>query len=147
MTHPSYDTDFYAWTQTQAAALRAKDVAALDLENLAEEIDSLGINTEHAMTRQLQRLLLHLLKWRYQPTHRTPSWRRSIRQARDSIADRLDRSRSLRDLPLQRLPLAYRRARRDAADDTGLSPATFPETCPWSVAQVLDEDFWPEATP
>jgi hypothetical protein len=147
MTHPSYDTDFYAWTQTQAAALRAKDVAALDLENLAEEIDSLGINTEHAITRQLQRLLLHLLKWRYQPTHRTPSWRRSIRQARDSIADRLDRSHSLRDYPLQRLPLAYRRARRDAADDAGLSSATFPETWPWSVAQVLDEDFWPEATP
>jgi uncharacterized protein DUF29 len=147
MTHPSYDTDFYAWTQTQAAALRAKDVAALDLENLAEEIDSLGINTEHAITRQLQRLLLHLLKWRYQPTHRTPSWRRSIRQARDSIADRLDRSHSLRDSSLQRLPLAYRRARRDAADDTGLPPATFPETCPWSVTQVLGEDFWSEATP
>jgi hypothetical protein len=144
MTHPSYDTDFYAWTQTQAAALRAKDVAALDLENLAEEIDSLGINTEHAITRQLQRLLLHLLKWRYQPTHHTTSWRRSIRQARDSIADRLDRSRSLRDYPPQRLPLAYRRARRDAAEDTGLPLSTFPETCPWSVTQVLDEDFWPE---
>ena len=60
------------------------------------------------------------------------------------IADRLDRSHSLRDYPLQRLPLAYRRARRDAADDTGLPLATFPETCPWPVAQVLDEDFWPE---
>jgi uncharacterized protein DUF29 len=141
-----YETDVYAWTQQQAAALRAKDWAALDLEHLAEEIESVGIADEHAITRHLQRLLGHLLKWRYQPTHRTPSWRRSIRQARDRIQDRIDRSPSLRDYPARRLPLAYRRARRDAADETGLPLATFPETCPWPLAQVLDEDFWPEAT-
>jgi hypothetical protein len=88
--------------------------------------------------------LLHLLKWRYQPTHRAPSWRRSIRQARDAIADVLEDSPSLRDYPTGRLPLAYRRARRDAVEETGLPPATFPDPCPWTVEQVLDEDFWPE---
>ena len=70
--------------------------------------------------------------------------RRTIRQARDAIADVLEGSHSLRTYPTQCLPLAYRRARRDAADDTGLPLATFPEACPWPVAQVLDEDFWPE---
>lgn len=144
MTPPAYDTDFYAWTQAQAAALRTKDLANLDLEHLAGEIEDLGIADEHAITRQLQRLLLHCLKWRYQPTHRTPSWRRSIRQARDAIADRLERSPSLRGYPAKRLPLAYRRARRDAADETGLPLGTFPDTCPWALNQVLDEDFWPE---
>jgi hypothetical protein len=144
MTKAAYDTDFYAWTRAQAQALRAKDWPALDPDHLAEEIDSLGIADEHAITRQLQRLLRHLLKWRYQPTHRTPSWRRSIRQARDAIADRIERSPSLRDYPARRVPLAYRRARRDAADETGLPRATFPETCPWALDQVLDEDFWPE---
>jgi hypothetical protein len=69
MNKTTYDTDFYAWTRAQAEALRAKDWPALDLDHLAEEIDSLGIADEHAITRQLQRLLLHLLKWRYQPTH------------------------------------------------------------------------------
>ena len=102
-------------------------------------------NAEHAITHQLQRLLLHLLKWRYQPTHRTPSWRRSIRQARDAIADPIDRSPSLLDYPLQRMPLAYRRrARRDEAEDTGLPLAALLEACPWPLAQVLDEDFWPQ---
>jgi ribosomal protein L29 len=144
MTTPNHDTDFYAWTQAQAAAIRAKDVAALDLEHLAEEIESLGMNEKRALSRQLQRLLAHLLKWRFQPTHRTPSWRRTIRQARDAIADVLETSHSLHDYPRQRLPLAYRRARRDAADDTGLPLATFPEACPWPIEQVLDEDFWPE---
>ena len=140
-----YDTDLYQWTQAQAAAIRAKDVAALDLEHLAEEIESVGIADEHAITRQLQRLLLHLLKWRYQPTRRTPSWRRSVRQARDAIADRLERSPSLRDYPARRVPLAYRRARRDAADETGLPLATFPEACPWPLDRVLAEDWLPPA--
>jgi hypothetical protein len=144
MTTPTYETDFYAWTQAQAAALRAKDVAALDIEHVAEAIETLGMNEKRAISRQLQRLLAHLLKWRYQPTHRTPSWRRTIRQARDAIADVLENSYSLRTYPTQRVPLAYRRARRDASDDTGLPLATFPEACPWTVAQALDEDFWPE---
>jgi peptidoglycan/xylan/chitin deacetylase (PgdA/CDA1 family) len=147
MPSPTYDTDFYTWTQTQAEALRTKNLAALDLEHLAEEIESLGIADEHAITRHLQRLVLHLLKWRYQPTHRTPSWRRSIRQSRDAIADRIERSPGLRDYPAGRLPLAYRRARRDAAEETGLPLTTFPEVCPWPLAQVLEEDFWPEDRP
>jgi hypothetical protein len=147
MTTPDYDTDFYAWTQAQAQAIRAKDLARLDIMHLAAEVESLGIADEHAITRQLQRLLRHLLKWRYQPTHRTPSWRRSIRQAREAIGDRLERSPSLRDYPAQRLPLAYRRARWDAVDDTGLPLATFPETCPWVLADVLTDDWWPPEAP
>ena len=145
MTTPTYETDFYAWTQAQAAAIRAKDLARLDIVHLAEEIESLGIADEHAITRQLQRLLQHLLKWQYQPTHRARSWRRSIDQARDAIADRLTRSPSLQGYPAQRLALAYRRARRDARTDTGFPLTTFPEACPWTVEQVLDEDFWPGA--
>jgi hypothetical protein len=140
-----YDTDCYAWTQTQTAAIRAKEWAALDIEHVAEAIETLGMHEKRAMSRQLQRLLAHLLKWRYQPTHRTPNWRRTTRQARDAIADVTEGSHSLHDYPAQRVPLAYRRARRDAADDTGLPLATFPEACPWLIEQVLDEDFWPEA--
>jgi Domain of unknown function DUF29 len=142
MNGHKYETDFYAWTQQQARALRADALGEIDREHLAEEIESLGIADEHAITCQLQRLLRHLLKWRDQPTHRTPSWRRSIRQAREAISDGLERSPSLRDYPAQRVPLAYRRARRDAADDTDLPLATFPGAWPWSTAQVLDEDFW-----
>jgi Domain of unknown function DUF29 len=140
-----YDTDFAAWAHQQAEHLRKKAITKLDYAHLAEEIEALGISDERAITRQLQRLLLHLLKWRYQPTHRTPSWRRSIRQARDTIADRLERSPSLREYPAQRLPLAYRRARRDAGEDTGLPLATFPEACEWDIGALLAEDFFPPA--
>jgi uncharacterized protein DUF29 len=140
-----YEDDFYGWTQEQAQYLREGKWADVDIMQVAEEIESLGISDEHTITRQLQRLLLHLLKWRYQPTHRTPSWRRSIRQARDAINDRTERSHSLREYPAQRLRLAYRRARRDAAEDTGLPLATFPEACEWESGDILREDFLPPA--
>ena len=142
-----YDTDFYAWTQAQAAALRAKDLAALDLDHLAEEIDALGNEQRHAVRSHLRVLLWHLLKWAYQPDHRTPSWRTSIRNARTEITDRLDDYPSLRPHVPALLTAAYRPARGLAADETGLPLASFPGICPWPVDQVLDEEFWPEARP
>jgi hypothetical protein len=150
MTTPTYETDFYQWTQTQAAALRQKDVAALDLDNLAEEIESLGRSDRRAITHQLERLLLHLLKWIYQPQERARrgrSWRGSVRQARQAIAELIEESPSLHDLPAERLPRAYARARGQAMDQTGLPLATFPEACPWTPEQALDEAFWPEDQP
>jgi hypothetical protein len=141
-----YDTDFYAWTQVQAAALRAKHLAALDIEHLAEEVEDLGRAVRKGIGSQLERLLLHLLKWRYDPaTDPRRLWRVTIRHARREIADELAENRSLHGYPAARLATAYQHAREDAADDTGLSLATFPETCPWTIEQVLDAGFWPEA--
>jgi Domain of unknown function DUF29 len=145
MTSPTYDTDFYAWTQAQAQALRAKDVAALDLEHLAEEIESLGKRDRRTLESQLRRLLLHLLKYRYDPAPEPRrGWRVTIREARREIADVLEDSPSLQHHPERYLARAYRIARENAMDDTGLPLATFPAACSWSIAQVLDEDFWPE---
>lgn len=145
MTTPSYDTDFYTWTQQQAAALRAKDWAAFDLAHLAEEIESLGNEQAHAVESHLVIVLTHLLKWRYQSERRSRGWRTSGRVGRQQIARRLRRNPGLRpDLPTF-LTNAYADARTRAMDETDLPLATFPETCPWPIEQVLDEDFWPEA--
>jgi hypothetical protein len=145
MTTPDYDTDFYAWTQAQAAALRDHKWDTLDVENLAEEIESLGRSERFAIESHLQNLLTHLLKWRYDPaTEPRRGWRITIRNARLDIAKRA--LGHLQNYPAQYLATAYRHAREDAADETDLPLTTFPETCPWSVAQVLAEDFWPEAS-
>jgi hypothetical protein len=140
-----YEDDFYGWTHQQAGLLRAGDWSGVDVIHVAEAIEALGMNEKRAISRQLQRLLAHLLKWRYQATHRTPSWRRTIRHARDTIADVLEGSHSLGEYPAQRLSLAYRRARRDAAEDTGLPLAIFPEVCPWPIEEILREGFFPAA--
>jgi ribosomal protein L29 len=139
-----YETDFYRWTQTQATALRVKDFAALDVDNLAEEIESLGRSDRRAIVSHLEGLLLHLLKWREQPQTRGPSWRSTIRHARREIAKLLAESPSLHDYPARQIIAAYRHARQDAADETGHPLATFPEACPWVPEQILDADFWPE---
>jgi hypothetical protein len=87
MSKSLYDTDFSSWTQTQAEALRAKDWAALDVEPLAEEIEDLGISIQHAIESHLERLLLHLLKLRYDPATRPRRvWRLTVVQARHEIA-------------------------------------------------------------
>jgi hypothetical protein len=146
MSSPNYDTDFYAWTQAQAAAIRSKDVAALDVEHLAEEVEDLGRAVRKGIGRQLECLLLHLLKWRYDPAiDPRRLWRVTIRHARREIAEELAENHSLLGYPATRLATAYRHARTDAADETDLPMATFPKACPWSIDQVLDADFWPEA--
>jgi hypothetical protein len=132
-----YDTDFYTWTPQQAQALRAKDFAALDLAHLAEEIDDLGSH--------LERLLFHLLKLAYDPaTCPRRGWKVTVDHARQEIAKYLRRNPSLRHLPAGYLAEAYRIARRGAALAMDRPPADFPEGCPWALAQVLDENWWPE---
>ena len=148
MTNISYETDFYAWAQQQAKAIRTKDVAALDIEHLAEEVEDLGRAVRKGIGSQMERLLLHLLKWQYDPaTDPRRLWRLSIRHARQQIADDLAENRSLQNHPAERLSLAYRRARLDAADETGIDLETFPEVCPWTIEQILKEDFLPQADP
>ena len=141
-----YDTDFYTWTQDQAQALRAKDLAALDLEHLAEEIDSLGRSDRDAIERQLVRLLLHLLKLTYDPATRPRrGWRVTVADAREQIARKA--TGGLQSHPATYLPVAYAYARRKAALVTDRPLTTFPEACPWAIEPVLDDDFWPEETP
>ena len=141
-----YEQDFYHWTQDQAAQLRAKDWYALDIEHLAEEIESLGRSERFAIESHLINLLTHLLKYRYAPaTAPRRLWRLSIRHARREIAKRAQGS--LQQYPAQYLPMAYLQARKDAADETDLPLATFPEHCPWPPEQILDTDFWPAGEP
>src|SRR5579863_9871820 len=140
---PLYDVDFYAWSRQQAELLRAGDLEHADVENLAEEIASLGRTEKRELVSRLSALLLHLLKWRYQPDERGPSWEASIRVQRYDIEDRLDDNPSLKPLLPQALASAYRRATLEAVAETGLPGATFPLACPWTVEQVLGDGFWP----
>ena len=141
-----YAQDFFAWTQTTAALIRAGKWYDLAPEALAEEVESLGISQKHALGSHLRNLVMHLLKWHYQPSGRQTghSWRSSIDNARDEIAMILEDSPRLWSEVPGLLARRYPAARRLAHDETGLPFNTFPETCPWTAEQVLDADFWPE---
>ena len=144
MTKATYDTDFDAWLQAQVAALRARQWDALDVEHLVEEVEELRKTERRGVRSQLRLILSHLLKWVYQPDKRTDSWRSTVANGRILVQEDLEDSPSLaRELDTL-ATWAYPRARRDAAKETGLPLATFPEACPWPLVQVLDEDFWPQ---
>ena len=100
-----------------------------------------------ALESHLQVLLVHLLKWCYQPTgHQTGhSWADSIREARTQVADGLQTHPGLHQHVPAIFGRAWRKARRDASRQTGLPVATSPVSCTWTMDQVLDEDFWPDA--
>jgi len=146
MPKPSYDTDFYAWAQAQAAALRAKAWDQLDIDHLAEEVEDLRKTERRGVRSQLRLILSHLLKWVYQPDKRTDSWRSTIANGRVVVQEDVEDLPSLAHEVPELFTWAYPRARRDAAKDTGLALATFPEACPWPMERVLHEDFWPEAS-
>jgi Domain of unknown function DUF29 len=145
MNEITYDADFYAWTQAQAGALRAKDWKALDLEHLAEEIESLGVSDRRTIRSHLRILLMHRLKWTYQPDKRSESWRSSMYTARIFIEETVQDSPSLRGFLPEALTWAYIRARQDAAAETNLPLSTFPETCPWSLDQLQEPASLTEA--
>jgi hypothetical protein len=138
-----YDNDFFAWSLEQAELLRAGKLAEDDVEHIAEEIESMGRTEKRELISRLSILLLHMLKWRYQPDKRSPSWEASIRVRRNRLADHLDDNPSLKPLASQALASAYRDAALEAVAETGLPGSTFPDKCPWAVEQVLDGGFWP----
>jgi hypothetical protein len=140
-----YKQDFFEWTQNTAALIRAGKWCAIAPEVLAEEVESLGAR-DHRELRRRQRLLTHLLKWQYQPSRRQTghSWQSTIRTQRQEIADLLEQSSSLRRAVLDALGVRYTLAHEHASAQTRLPLAIFPETCPWTSAQVFAPDFWPE---
>ena len=139
----TYHTDFYLWTQQQAALLRKGHFSQADIEHIAEEIESMGRNDRRAMGSHLRNILMHLLKWRYQPKRRGTSWKSSINGGRDEVDVLLADSPSLQPQLLALIAEEYQRARRNAANETHLALATFPEQCPFAIEQITG-DWWPE---
>lgn len=140
-----HDEDFALWCAEQGAALRTGKWQSVDRIHLAEEIEGLGGSDEDQIGSRLNVLLIHLLKWRFQPSMRSSGWRGTIGEQRYRIARVLKRSPSLRAFPGEVLDDEYRTARLLAADETGLAERVFPDACPFTIEQVLSESFWPEA--
>ena len=121
-----YETDFYAWSQRQAALLGGGDFGALDLINLVEEIESLGRAQINALQSRYAVLCLHLLNQRLE------------------IARHIAENPSLKPKADGLFNTAYADARRLAASETGLSVATFPITSPFSRELIQSDDWYPK---
>ena len=144
MPAPSlYETDFYAWTQEQVSLLSKHQWGQLDLLNLIEEIDSLGKQQRQELRNRLSVLIGHLLKWEYQRQRRSRSWLATIRVQRRDTLRLLKDNPSLKPYVEDALPEAYENGRDLAMGETNLVEQTFPQQCPYTLTEILDNSFYP----
>lgn len=143
MSDSLYDRDFYAWATQQAALLRAGKLARADLEHIAEEIESMGRAEKRELISRLAVLLVHLLKWQFQPALRGNSWRLTIEEQRRALARHLSDNPSLKARLFEAIPDAYGDALIIAERETGFPRHTFPAVCPFSFEQMADDGYWP----
>jgi hypothetical protein len=139
-----YDVDFFEWSQEQARLLRERRFGDLDLENLIDEVESVGRSEKREIYSRLTVLLAHLLKWKYQPGARSAGWTGTIHEQRERLSMILEDSPSLAGQPQAVFGKAYSAARLLAAKETGIDYTLFPEGCPFTVEQALDEGFLPK---
>jgi Domain of unknown function DUF29 len=135
-----YDRDFAAWVEQQVELLRSRPAAGLDVENLTLELEGLTKRDERALGSQLKRVMVHLLKQRHQPERSTRSWEGSIANGREEIADILEQSPSLRRRLTGLMTKNYPRAIAQAARATRVPIGNFPETPPFTLAEVLGKE-------
>jgi hypothetical protein len=140
-----YKTDFHAWTRKTAELVRQQRFDEVDIEDLAEELDSMGKKERHELANRLVTLLGHLLKWQLQPAYRSTSWRSSIIEQRKQMLRQIQYSPSLKPFVPEAIADAYPDAVDIALRETLLEPAVFPETCPYTPEQVFDYEYYPEA--
>jgi hypothetical protein len=139
-----YDTDIVAWASEQAQLLRSRQWSALDIENLAEEIEDVGRSEKRALGSRMGVLIGHLLKWKFQPEKRSKSWSATIDVQRARVTDRLQQTPSLKyslsdEMWLQH---AWNDGLSLAIAETGLHD--FPRLPIWTVDQLRDPEFFPD---
>ncbi|HTL89449.1 MAG TPA: DUF29 domain-containing protein [Leptolyngbya sp.] len=136
-----YETDYYLWIQNTLEKLKHQNYAQVDWENLLDEIEDMARNERRSLSSNLVIILLHLLKWQYQPEHRTGSWRSSMLEHRRRLEEALEDSPSLKRYLEEVLGRCYGNAVKQAIAEAGLAIATFPAECPYSIAEVLEAEL------
>jgi Domain of unknown function DUF29 len=139
-----YERDFCLWVEEQARLLKDARLEQLDVVNLIDEIEDLGIHEKKAVQSNLVVVLKHLLKYQYQPRRRSRSWLSSIAEHRRRLRNDFATSPSLRPYAREHFEECYQDGRHQALIETGLAPDTLPSTPAYSLEQTLDPDFLPD---
>ncbi|AIE74229.1 MULTISPECIES: DUF29 domain-containing protein [unclassified Synechocystis] len=139
-----YYQDRCLWAKTMAMFLQERQLDQLDCENLIKEIENMSGREKSSLESNLEILLIHLLKWKYQPNKRTNSWYRSIVEHRKRIHKAFRTSPSLKRHFEEVLTDVYQDSRKMASVETMLDIQIFPLDNPFSREQILNPDFPPQ---
>ena len=142
----SYESDVVAWAKEQAALIRAGQFDQLDLTHIAEEIEDVGKSEQRELASRMAVLLAHILKWKFQPQKRSVSWTLTIKEQRRLLVRRVQKTPSLSPMlsDPEWVDEIWVDAKALAEKETGLDMSTYPEICPWSMADVLTPDWLPD---
>jgi hypothetical protein len=140
-----HEGDFYTWALESADAIRRGRFEGVDWDAVADELEDMGRSERRALENRFEVLLAHLIKWRFQHEYRSTSWTGTVKEQRRKAARLLRQNPGLKSLLPELVSDAYESARALAERDTGIDEANFPTSCPWTVEQILDEDYWPES--
>jgi Domain of unknown function DUF29 len=141
---PLYERDFYLWVEEQVRLLKEGRLQQLDIGNLVDEVESLGIHEKMEVKSNLVVVLKHLLKHQYQPRRRSRGWLSSVLEHRRRLRDDLATSPSLRGYAREQFEQCYQDGRRQALIDTGLTEDALPRVPIYTLEQTLDPDFLPD---
>lgn len=141
-----YEADYLRWIEITLEKLRSQDYASVDWENLIEEIEDMGRSERRSLESNLIVVLLHLLKWQYQPECRSGSWEGSIIEHRRHIRKALKESLSLKPYLESIFAECYTEAIKQLKAETGLPLETFPTQCLYELAEVINDGFLPEGS-
>lgn len=139
----AYDDDMVLWIDGQIQLLVAARYSELDVENLVGELESMKNKELRTLRNRLRVLIMHLLKCEFQKSYPQNKWRSTLIEQRERISDLLKDSPSLRRVLAEYVHQNYSVARKIAVLETRLPISTFPTENPYSVAQILDQDFTP----
>ncbi len=142
MNNIDIDNDYYGWTQQQAELLRTQQINAIDWQNLANEIEEMGRSEKRQLESRLEVLIMHLLKWQFQPNLRSRSWQLTIKEQRLRLDKLIAENPSLKPSLEIAIDKVYPLATLSAERETGLS--IFPETCSYQLTDILSFDFLPD---
>ena len=142
MNSTTHETDFYAWTNEQVQLLKTGQLNQIDWQNIAEEIEDMGRSEKRQLESRLEILIMHLLKWQFQPNLRSRSWQLTIKEQRLRLEKILQKNPSLQPNLTEAIEDVYPLATLSAERETGLS--LFPEICPYTLTEILSLEFLPE---
>ena len=139
-----YNLDYLAWYETTLEQVKNYQLNDLDLESLSEVLENLVRDTKQSGESYLKQMIIYLLLIEYWKSesinHR--HWATEIDNFRGELE--IDLTTNLRKHLSNKKDLIYQKAIKNVNLKTGLNKKTFPDQCPYTLEQLLDNDWFPD---
>ncbi len=139
-----YTEDESIWIFENVKLIREGKIDEVDWANIAEELELIGKSQFREVYSRMKELIFHLLKWKYQKDFRSNSWKYSIRNQRGDLQEIFNDSKNLKNYAFQNFERVYSDARKLTSDETGLERNIFPISSPFTLEEIMKEEFFPE---